>query len=107
MDFLKMKFCTLFLEKHGEKIFNKICNIIKQENREKFSEKYVEIIFKVSFLSFCGVEEKSIRQMLSDNTNIKYPLNIETLTKTHKKSIAEIQKYLKKSMDETINDINK
>ena len=106
MDFFKMKFCTLFLEKHGKTIFNTICKMIKEENSKQYNEKYIEIIFKISFLNFCGVEEKSIQQMLTDNVDSSIPLNIKSINILHKNSIDEIQKYLKSSMEETINNFD-
>ena len=106
MDFFKMKFCTLFLEKHGKTIFDKICKMIEKENSEQYNEKYIEIIFKISFLNFCGVEEKSIKQMLNDNMDTTIPLNIKIIKELHKDSINEIQTYLKSSMEETINDFD-
>lgn len=55
-DFLKMDLSKLFLEKHGDKIFNEISNQIIIENSNKDSQDSIEIVFKVAFFDFIGLK---------------------------------------------------
>ena len=62
MDFLNMKFSTLFLEKHGQVVFDEICNEIKEENLNDD----IELVFKVSLLDFWGLKCSEIDGMIKN-----------------------------------------
>ena len=62
MDFFDMNFSTLFLEKHGQPVFDEICNEIKKEN----SSTDIEIVFKISLFDFWGLKCSEIDKMIKD-----------------------------------------
>ena len=62
MDFFDMNFSTLFLEKHGQLVFDEICNEIKKEN----SSTDIELVFKISLLDFWGLKCSEIDKMIKD-----------------------------------------
>ena len=66
MDFFDMNFSTLFLEKHGKKQFDKIVKQIIQENSNKHDNNYVEILFKVAYLGFFGLDSSAIDKMIKN-----------------------------------------
>ncbi len=100
MDFFDMKFSTLFLEKHGKEDFEKINKRILQEKQllTDNNDDYIEIIFKIAFLDFFGLDDNGIKGMVQDIMNCEQ-INIEQMKKIHKNSISEIQKYLQFAMD--------
>lgn len=103
MDFFDMNFSKIFLEKHGEVVYNKIIDEIIKEEANKIDNTSIEIIFKVAFLSFLGIEESQIKNMLDDiYKNNK--INVEEILIIHSKSINLIKKYLKLNMEEITNN---
>ncbi len=66
MDFFDMNFSTLFLEKHGKEKFDKIVKQIIQENSNEHDNNYVEILFKVAYLEFFGLDGFAIDKMIKD-----------------------------------------
>lgn len=100
MDFFDMKFSTLFLEKHGKEKFNDISKRIMQEKQYDAdnSNDYIEIIFKIAFLDFFGLDNDVIKKMIENIMNC-HQINVEQMKKIHKNSISEIQKYLQSAMD--------
>lgn len=62
MDFFNTKFSTLFLEKHGQQIFDSICNEIAKEN----SSTDIELVFKISLLDFWGLKCSAIDKMIKN-----------------------------------------
>ena len=57
MDFFDMNFSTLFLDKHGKEIFEKISKQITQEKIDICDNNYIEIVFKIAFLDFFGLTD--------------------------------------------------
>lgn len=98
VDFFEADFSELFLNKHGKEIYNKIKNKIMKENKQNCDEEYISIVFKIAFLSFFGLEENGIQNLINDYYSMK---NIDTraIIKQHKTSISEIKKYLKFTND--------
>lgn len=94
MDFFDMNFSTLFLEKHGKNIYESICNKVKLECPDIYTQKYLEIIFDVACLSSWGMSNSQISKFLKNIKNINN-ININTVKRIHKKSIKEIEKYIK------------
>lgn len=66
MDFFDMNFSTLFLEKHGKEKFDKIVKQIIQENSNEHDNNYVEILFKVAYWEFFGLDDFAIDKMIKD-----------------------------------------
>lgn len=93
-DFFNMDFSELFMNKHGEIIFNNICNMIKTETSNQINNNYIPIIFKLAFLEFFELSNESIIKIMDKyypNSNI----NINELFSKHRNSINAIKKYLK------------
>lgn len=66
MDFFDMNFSTLFLEKHGKEKFDKIVKQIIQENSNEHDNNYIEILFKIAYLEFFGLDNFAIDKMIKD-----------------------------------------
>ena len=66
MDFFDMNFSTLFLEKHGKEKFDKIVKQIIQENSNEHDNNYIEILFKIDYLEFFGLDNFAIDKMIKD-----------------------------------------
>lgn len=97
MDFFKMNFSTLFIEKHGKNVFYQIRKQIVQESHKKINIEFIEIIFKIAYFSFWGLNSSMIEQLLEDLfPNQKVP--VEKLQSLHQKSICTIQSYLQASI---------
>lgn len=99
IDFLKMDLNKLFLEKHGERIFDEITNQIMMENSNKDSQDSIELVFKVAFFDFIGLKE-SITEKLIKDTILEKDVNVKKIKSVHKSSIKEIKKYLQISTEE-------
>lgn len=97
MDFLNMDFSTLFLEKHGRATFDNITKQIKIENSNKYSQDYVEVVFKFALLDFWGLREYQIKRMLEDIISDQ-KINIVEIKSIHKQSVAKIKKYLQSEL---------
>lgn len=65
MNFFNMNFSMLFLEKHGKKKFNRIHKQITKE-KNNINDNYIEVLFKVSYLDFFGLDNISINKMIKD-----------------------------------------
>lgn len=93
MNFFEMNFSTLFADKHGKEIFDEICMLIAKEKVSTSDNNYIEIIFKIAFLSFFGIDDEQIKKMIGDTMKCT-EINITKVKYIHKVSISEIQKYL-------------
>lgn len=100
MDFFDMKFSTLFLEKHGKEKFNDISKRIMQEKQfvADNSNDYIEIIFKIAFLDFFGLDDNVIKSMIEDMMKCDH-VNVNQIKTIHKESIDEIQRHLQSAMN--------
>lgn len=94
MDFFNMNFSELFKEKHGIQLFNNIINQIVIENSNINNKNCIEIVFKVAFFDFFGLDENTIKSLIRD-TMQNQTVNIKEVKSIHKHSIKQIQKYLK------------
>lgn len=98
MDFLEMNFSKLFINKHGKQLFDNISQQIRKENRyEKGNNNYIEIVFKIAFLDFFGLDEFTIKEIIEDTMQVK-KINIKEMKSIHKFSIKEIKNYLQFSI---------
>lgn len=97
MDFLNMNFNELFMKKHGKKVFNQIKKQMIQECSKKVSKEYIEIVFKIAYLSFWGLSNSIIKQIIKD-VFPNQQINVQEIQNIHKKSIYYIQKYLQLSI---------
>lgn len=96
-DFFSLDFSELFLNKHGEKIYTNICNMIKNEFNNCNNE-YISIVFKVAFLCFFGLDKQGSQKLINDY----YPgknINVSEILLNHNNSISEIKKYLQNTME--------
>ena len=62
MDFFDMNFSTLFSDKHGKEIFEKINKQIIQEKPDICDKNYTEVVFKIAFLDFFGLTDWQIKK---------------------------------------------
>ena len=88
-----MDFSMLFLKKHCRKIYNPICDKIKEESPSKYNKRYVSIFFKIAFLNYFGIEHYHIEKLIKDVEKIDN-VNVAKLKVKHRNSIYEIEKYL-------------
>lgn len=102
MDFFNMDFSKLFLDKHGEVVYNKIIDEIIKEDANKIDNTSIEIIFKVAFFSFFGLKNTEIKYLIEDFMQVQN-VNIKGIKNKHKNSIKEINKCLKEVMDKRRN----
>lgn len=93
MDFLEMDFSKLFLEKFGDKVFEKIVEQIENENKENKENEAVKVIFKIALLDYWGIGEQTIPLI------IKEKIDIQKIKITHKNSINIIKKYIKNEVE--------
>lgn len=101
MDFFNMNFSMLFLEKHGKQEFDNISKQILQEKTVINDNNYIEIVFKVAFLDFFGLDNNTIEKMIKDIMKCQQ-VNVNLIKERHKESINEIQSYLQSAMSDTI-----
>lgn len=99
MDFFNMNFSELFKEKHGIQLFNDISNQIIIENSNINDRNCIEIVFKISFFDFFGLDEDTIKSLIRD-TMQNQTVNIKEIKSIHNHSIKKIQKYLKSATNE-------
>ncbi len=99
MDFFDMNFSELFLEQHGKLVYDKIEKQIIQEKSTRYNDDYIEIIFKVAFLGFFGLNLNETKKMIEDIMPGQQ-VNIEEISSIHKESITKIQEYLRKAIEE-------
>jgi len=98
MDFFDMDFSDLFLNKHGEKVFNEISLQIKNEKPEKYNRDYVGDVFKVAFFSYIGLATEQINKLMK-RLYKQTKLNVQDILVSHKDSIEHIKKYLQSATD--------
>lgn len=105
MEFFDLDVSTLFLNKFGEKIFNDILDNIRMENPLFYNSFYIEVIFKLAFYDFIGLNNEQIKDFIIYE---KEPLNldIDNYKKIHKKSIPKIKKYLENNIQEILDSKN-
>jgi len=94
MEDLGIEFSKIFLEKHGELVFKDITNQIKSESDNNCDSNYINAIFTIAFLTYIGVFDKKRIYILGGIPKDKN-IDIEKIKKVHKKSISQIQKYIK------------
>ena len=99
MDFLKMNFTEMFEAKHGKQIYNSICDIIKSETTATIDNTYIELVFKISLLTFWGLDDITIKRVLEKESKFEN-VEISNIKKVHKKSIKKITSYIKSSVDD-------
>lgn len=101
MDFFRMDFSKLFLNKHGKEIFDSICNKINEEKGSECTDEYISGVFKIAFLSFFGFTEEQSQRLLDDiDKNNK--INVKEVFSIQSKSISIIKEYLESNIDRTI-----
>ena len=99
MDFLTTDFSKLFLEKHKQDIFNKVCTIIEKERKQQCDNQYIELIFKIALFDFLGLSNTNIQKILYD-LELAQNIDILKIKQIHKESLSEIKKYLKQNENE-------
>lgn len=96
-----MNFSTLFSEKHGKQEFENISEQILTENPLTDNNNYIEIVFKVAFLDFFGLDDSTIEKMIKEIMKCQQ-VSIALIKERHKKTINEIQSYLQSAINDTI-----
>ncbi len=91
MNFKNLKFSELFLSKHGKDTFEQLTTLIKNEKKDKCDNNYIEIIFKVSFMDFFGLDNYALNKMLKE---FNFCDDIEKIKNIHKNSIRIIKEYI-------------
>lgn len=92
-----MNFNNLFYEKHGKIIYETITKKIANESPNCTNE-YIETVFKLAYLSFFGLPDNVIQQMIKDIMPSQV-VEIMQIRKLHGNSIKKIQKYLKATIN--------
>ena len=96
MEGLGIDFSEIFLRKHGNKVFQDICNQIKKEYKSNCDIQYIRVVFAIAFLTYIGLDDINKIHLLG---NIPKNIDIKDIQNIHKDSISQIQNY--------INDTNK
>ena len=91
MESLGINFRETFLKKHGEQIFQDICNQIRVEYNGNCDANYIDTVFSVAFFSYFGITDISKMRLLG---GISKDIDIKNIQKIHKKSISQIQNYI-------------
>lgn len=93
MDFFNMNFSELFAEKHGKQLFNDISNKILLENSNKNNPECIELVFKVAFFDYWGIDDTTTKRIIKDTMSIR-DINVKAIKEVYKNSIKEIQQHL-------------
>lgn len=91
MKGLSIDFCEIFLRKHGNKVFQDICNQIKKEDKSNCDTQYIKIVFAIAFLTYIGLDDINKIHLLG---NIPKNIDINNIKNIHKESIRIIQNYI-------------
>ena len=97
MESLGLDFSKLFLKKHGEQVFQDICNQIRGEYNGNCDTNYIDTVFTVAFISYFGVTDISKIYLLG---GISKDIDIKNIQVIHKKSISIIQNYIENTNKE-------
>ena len=97
MESLGLDFSKLFLKKHGEQVFQDICNQIRGEYNGNCDTNYIDMVFAVAFVSYFGVTDTSKIRLLG---GISKYTDIKNIQKIHNKSINIIQNYIENTNKE-------
>lgn len=112
-------FYDYFIKKHGIEVFNEISNSIlskikdikqpikKQIKREEFLKIYVIFIFEVAITDYWGMNNDEIKRYikLTMGENVVNDFSITRAKKIHGNSIHLIQKYLKQTTNEVMEEL--
>lgn len=99
MDFFSINFGELFLNKHGKGVFESFSKQISTEKGTDCTDEYINIVFRLAFLSFFGFDNKQIQKLLNDR-NIS--VNVEEIMAVQSKSINSIKEFLENNINRTI-----
>ena len=99
MGNISINFRELFFKKHGEQVFQNICNQIRVEYNGNCDISYIDTVFTVAFISYFGVTDISKMRLLG---GISKDIDIKNIQKIHKKSISQIQNYIENTNKENL-----
>lgn len=95
MDFFSINFGELFLNKHGKNVFEDFSKQISTEKGTDCTDEYINIVFRLAFLSFFGFDNEQIQKLLNDR-NIS--VNVEEIMAVQSKSINLIKEFLENNV---------
>jgi len=112
-------FYDYFINKHGIKIFNEIADLIlskikdfkypveKYLKKEDFLKAYVIFVFEIAVTDYWGMNNEQIERYIHStiSDNIASKLSIVRAKKIHADAIKLIQKYLKQTTNEVMEDL--
>jgi len=112
-------FYDYFINKHGIEVFNEIKDLILSKvigfrfpieehiSKDEFLKAYVIFVFEIAVTDYWGMKdeqiEKYIHATMSDNIASK--LSISRAKKIHADAIRKIQRYLKQTTKEVMEDL--
>lgn len=99
MGNISINFRERFFKKHGEQVFQNICNQIRVEYNGNCDISYIDTVFTVAFISYFGVTDISKMRLLG---GISKDIDIKNIQKIHKKSISQIQNYIENTNKENL-----
>ena len=99
MGNISINFRERFFKKHGEQVFQNICNQIRVEYNGNCDIRYIDTVFTVAFISYFGVTDISKMRLLG---GISKDIDIKNIQKIHKKSISQIQNYIENTNKENL-----
>ena len=97
MGNISINFRERFFKKHGEQVFQNICNQIRVEYNGNCDISYIDTVFTVAFISYFGVTDISKMRLLG---GISKDIDIKNIQVIHKKSISIIQNYIENTNKE-------
>lgn len=102
MSLFETNFMSLFIEKHGEKVYIRIKDIIINEANNEVTDDYIVMIFNIAYTKYIGIHESRIADFIKDILGGKEISNSQVLSllKKHEQSINEILKYIQSTEKE-------
>lgn len=112
-------FYDYFINKHGIEVFNEIQDLILSKvkgfifptkehiSKDEFLKAYVIFVFEIAVTDYWGMNDKQIEKYIHATMpdNIASKLSISRAKKIHADAIRKIQRYLKQTTKEVMEDL--
>ena len=112
-------FYDYFINKHGIEVFNEIKDLILSKvkgfkfpieehiSKDDFLKAYVIFVFEIAVTDYWGMNDEQIERYIHStmSDNIASKLSIARAKKVHADAIKVIQKYLKQTTNEVMEDL--